>query len=153
MLKDFRDFIMRGNVVDMAVGIIMGAAFGGIVTSLVNDVLMPPLGLLMGRVDFSNLFVVLQQGAKAAAPYATLAAAKDAGAVTINYGFFVNTLINFLIVAIAVFVLVRAVKQLERKPQAAPAAPTTKQCPFCFSTIHLDATRCPNCTSELKKGQ
>ncbi len=147
MIKDFREFIMRGNVLDMAVGVIMGGAFGGIVNSLVKDVMMPPLGLLMGRVDFSNLFVVLQDGAKVAGPYASLTLASEAGAVTINYGIFVNTVINFLIVALAVFWLVRGVNQLHRKP---PATSDSKNCPYCFSTIHIKATRCPNCTSELK---
>jgi len=147
MVKDFREFIMRGNVLDMAVGVIMGGAFGGIVGSLVNDVLMPPLGLLMGKVDFSNLFFVLQNGTKVAAPYASIMAARDAGAVTIAYGLFVNTIINFIIVAGAVYVLVRGFSHLQKKP--APPAPNTKDCPFCFSAIHVKATRCPNCTSEL----
>lgn len=151
MIKDFREFIMRGNVLDMAVGVIMGGAFGGIVTSLVNDVIMPPIGLLMGKVDFANMFFVLQSGAKVAAPYASLAAAKDAGAVTINYGTFANTIINFLIVGLAIFWMVRAVNQLYKKPAAPPEARSVKQCPYCITTIHIDATRCPNCTSELKK--
>jgi len=148
MFKDFREFILRGNVLDMAIGVIMGGAFGGIVTSLVNDLLMPPLGLLMGRVDFSNLYIVLLNGSTSPAPYASLTAATEAGAVTVNYGLFINTVINFLIIAAAVFWLVRGFNRFQKKP-AAPAA-NTKDCPHCFTSIHLKATRCPNCTSELK---
>lgn len=136
---------MRGNVVDMAVGIIIGAAFGAIVQSLVADVIMPPIGLILGNVDFSNLFVVLKEGA-AVAPYASLAEAQKAGAVTINYGKFLNAVVGFVIVAFAVFMLVRAINQLKRKEQAAP---TTKECPQCFSTISIRAKRCPNCTSQI----
>ncbi|MBI5751653.1 MAG: large conductance mechanosensitive channel protein MscL [Hydrogenophilales bacterium] len=147
MLKEFKAFAMRGNVVDMAVGIIIGAAFGAIVKSLVDDVIMPPIGMLMGNVDFSNLYVVLKQGA-AAAPYASLADAKKAGAVTINYGVFINSVISFLIVAFAVFMLIRSINRL--KQAEAPAPATTKECPFCASAIPLKATRCPQCTSELK---
>lgn len=147
MFKEFRDFAMRGNVVDMAVGIIIGAAFGAIVTSLVADVIMPPIGLLLGKVDFANLFVVLQEGT-AAGPYASLDAAKAAGAVTLNYGLFVNHVISFLIVAFAVFLLVKQVNRF-RPPAPAPAA--TKECPFCASTIAEKATRCPQCTSELAR--
>ncbi len=150
MLKEFKEFAMRGNVVDMAVGIIIGAAFGTIVTSLVADVLMPPIGLLLGNIDFANLFIVLKEGAKAAGPYASLAAAKAAGAVTINYGFFINTVISFVIVAFAVFLLVRSVNSLKRKEEAPPAVPTTKECPHCISTIPIKATRCPHCTADLK---
>ena len=150
MLKEFKEFAMRGNVVDMAVGIIIGAAFGTIITSLVADILMPPIGLLLGNIDFSNLFIVLKEGAKAAGPYASLAAAKAAGAVTINYGFFINTIISFLIVAFAVFLLIRSVNRLKRQEEAPPAAPTTKECPHCISTIPIKASRCPHCTSELK---
>jgi large conductance mechanosensitive channel len=150
MLKEFKEFAMRGNVVDMAVGIIIGAAFGTIITSLVADILMPPIGLLLGNIDFANPFIVLKEGAKAAAPYASLAAAKAAGAVTINYGFFINTVISFLIVAFAVFLLVRSVNNLKRQEEASPAVPTTKECPHCISTIPVKATRCPHCTSELK---
>jgi large conductance mechanosensitive channel len=149
MLKEFKEFAMRGNVVDMAVGIIIGAAFGTIVQSLVNDIIMPPIGLALGHVDFSNLFLVLKQGA-IAGPYTSPDAAKKAGAVTINYGVFVNTIINFLIVAFAVFLLVRGINQLKRKEEAPAAAPTTKECPYCASTIPIKATRCPHCTSELK---
>ncbi|MFB3924771.1 MAG: large conductance mechanosensitive channel protein MscL [Syntrophales bacterium] len=149
MLKEFKEFAMKGNVVDMAVGIIIGAAFGTIVKSLVDDVIMPPIGLLLGNVDFSNLFLVLKTG-KIAGPYATLADAKAAGAVTLNYGLFANTIISFLIVAFAVFLLIKQINLLKRKEVEAPAAPTTKECPFCFSVIPLKATRCPYCTAELK---
>ncbi len=149
MLKDFREFAMRGNVVDMAVGIIIGGAFGTIVKSLVADVLMPPLGLLLGGIDFSNFFVVLKAGEKAG-PYPTLADAQAAGAVTINYGVFVNTIISFVIVAFAVYLLIRGINQMRRKEEAPAAEPTTKECPYCFSTIPLKAMRCPNCTSSLE---
>ena len=145
MLKEFKEFAMRGNVVDMAVGIIIGAAFGAIVQSLVADVIMPPIGLILGNVDFSNLFVVLKEGA-ATAPSASLAEAQKAGAVTINYGKFLNAVVSFVIVAFAVFMLIRAINQLKRKEQAAP---TTKECPQCFSTISIKAKRCPNCTSQI----
>ena len=150
MLKEFKEFVMRGNVVDMAVGIIIGAAFGTIINSLVSDVIMPPIGLLFGNIDFSNLFIVLRQGAKEAGPYGSLAAAKAAGAVSINYGFFINTVISFVIVAFAVFLLIRGVNQLKRQEAAPPAAPTTKECPYCLSTIPIKAMRCGHCTSELK---
>jgi large conductance mechanosensitive channel len=148
MLKDFKDFAMKGNVVDMAVGIIIGAAFGTIVKSLVADVIMPPIGMLLGNVDFSNLFVVLKEGA-AAGPYLALADAQKAGAVTINYGMFINTIISFIIVAFAVFILVRYLNKLQREEEAPPEEPTTKECPKCFSTISIDASRCAFCTSEL----
>jgi large conductance mechanosensitive channel len=150
MFKEFKEFAMRGNVVDMAVGIILGAAFGTIVASLVADILMPPIGLLLGGIDFSNLFIVLKEGVKAAGPYASLAAAKAAGAVTINYGFFINTIISFIIVAFAIFLLIRGLNQFKRQEQAPPSVPTTKECPYCFSTIPIKAIRCPHCTSELK---
>jgi large conductance mechanosensitive channel len=149
MLKDFKAFAMRGNVVDMAVGIIIGGAFGTIVSSLVKDVLMPPIGLLLGNVDFTNMFVTLKEGATAG-PYATVAAAADAGAVTLNYGMFVNAVVSFLIVAFAVFLLVRGLLQLQRREAAAPPPPDKKDCPYCCSTVAIKATRCPNCTSELK---
>ena len=152
MFKEFREFAMRGNVVDMAVGIIIGAPFGAIVKSLVSDVLMPPIGMLLGNVDFTNLFLVLKGGAGAAGPYATLADAQAAGAVTINYGLFVNNIISFLIVAFAVFLLIRSINNLKKKEEAAPAAPTTKDCPYCLSTIPLNAKRCGHCTSELGVG-
>ena len=148
MLKEFKEFAMRGNVVDMAVGIIIGAAFGSIIGTLVSDVLMPPIGLLLGKVDFSNLFMVLKEG-KIAGPYATVAAAKGAGAVTLNYGLFVNTVVNFLIVAFAIFYVVRGMNSLKKKEEAPPPAPTTKECPHCLSTIPIKATRCGHCTSEL----
>ena len=150
MIKEFKEFAMRGNVVDMAVGIIIGGAFGTIVKSLVDDVLMPPIGLLLGGIDFSNFFIVLKQGAKAAGPYATLGGAKAAGAVTINYGFFLNAVISFAIVAFAVFLLVRSINAMKRQEEAPPEEPTTKECPYCMSTIAIKASRCPNCTSELR---
>jgi large conductance mechanosensitive channel len=150
MLGEFREFAVKGNVVDMAVGIIIGAAFTSIVRSLVDDVIMPPIGLLLGDVDFANLFVVLSEGEQAAAPYATLADAQAAGAVTINYGVFINNLVSFLIVAFVVFLLVRTVNRLRREEQVAPQAPTERPCPFCFTTIAIRATRCPHCTSEVE---
>jgi large conductance mechanosensitive channel len=146
MLKEFKEFIMRGNVIDMAVGIIIGAAFGTIIKSLVDDVVMPPIGLLLGNIDFSNLFVVLKAG-KVAGPYETLALAKTAGAVTINYGFFINTIITFLIVAFCVFMLIKNVNRFKKE---SPPEVTTKECPYCISTIPMKAQRCPQCTSELK---
>ena len=148
MLKEFKEFAMRGNVVDMAVGIIIGAAFGTIVKSLVADIIMPPIGLLLGNVDFGNLFVVLKQGT-VAGPYAALADAQTAGAVTINYGLFVNTVISFVIVAFSVFLLIRGINKLKRQEEAPPEEPTTKECPHCLSTIPIKATRCGHCTSEL----
>jgi large conductance mechanosensitive channel len=149
MLKEFKEFAMRGSVIDMAVGIIIGAAFGTIVSSLVNDIIMPPIGLLLGNVDFSNLFLVLKQGG-VAGPYTALAEAKAAGAVTFNYGVFINTVISFLIVAFAIFLLIRSINRLKRKQEAPPAEPTTKECSYCLSVIPIKATRCPHCTSELK---
>jgi large conductance mechanosensitive channel len=148
MIKEFKEFAVKGNVVDMAVGIIIGAAFGTIVKSLVADVIMPPIGLLLGNVDFSNLFLVLKHGATAG-PYATLADAQTAGAVTLNYGLFINTIISFIIVAFALFILVKNINRLKRQEVAPPPPPTTKECPHCFSTIHIKAVRCPNCTSAL----
>jgi large conductance mechanosensitive channel len=145
MWREFREFAMRGNVVDLAVGIIIGAAFGKIVSSFVNDILMPPIGLLLGRVDFSNLFINLSGQS-----YASLAEAKAAGAPTINYGAFLNNVIDFLIVAFAVFLLIRFINRLSRQWERAPEAPTTKECPFCFSMIPVRATRCPQCTSTLQ---
>lgn len=149
MLQEFKKFAMRGNVVDMAVGIIIGGAFGTIVKSMVDDVLMPPIGLLMGGVDFADLFMVLREGTEAAAPYATLADAQAAGAVTINYGMFINNVIAFLIVAWAVFLLIRGMNRMQEKPEEQPADPSTKGCPFCATDIPIAATRCPFCTSEL----
>ncbi len=144
MLREFKTFVMRGNVLDLAIGIVIGAAFGAIVNSLVNDVIMPPIGLALGKVDFSNLFVLLKEGAKAPPPYASLAEAKAAGAVTLNYGAFVNQVVAFLIVAFAVFLVVRAANRLR-----GAVAVTTKDCPHCRLSIPLAATRCPHCTSAL----
>ena len=142
MLKEFKEFVMRGNVVDLAVAVIIGAAFGKIITSFVEDVLMPPIGLLLGNVDFSNLFINLSGG-----DYASVAAAKQAGAATLNYGIFLNHVVNFLIIAFAIFILI---KQINRFQKPAPAAaPTTKNCPHCCSAIAIQATRCPHCTSNL----
>ena len=145
MWKEFKEFAMKGNVMDMAVGIIIGAAFGKIITSFVNDVLMPPIGLLLGKVDFSKLFISLS-----AQSYATLEEAKKAGVVTINYGSFLNTVIDFLIVAFVIFMMIRQINRLKKQPE--PAVPNTKDCPHCLSVIPVKATRCPHCTSELKAG-
>ncbi len=149
MLKDFKDFAMRGNVVDMAVGIIIGGAFGTIVKSLVSDVLMPPIGLLLGGVSFSDLFVTLKAG-ETAGPYLNPEAAAEVGAVTVNYGVFIDNIISFIIVAFAVFMLVRTIMKMQRQEEAAPPPPDKKDCPFCLSNVAIKATRCPNCTSELK---
>lgn len=149
MFKEFKEFAMRGNVVDMAVGIIIGAAFGTIVKSLVDDIIMPPIGLLLGNVDFSNLFIVLKDAA-AGGTFASLADAQKAGAVTLNYGMFINTVISFLIVAFAVFLLIRGLNKLKREEEAPPEEPTTKECPRCLSTIPIKATRCAHCTSEME---
>ena len=149
MFKEFKEFAMRGSVVDMAVGIVIGAAFGTIVKSFVDDVLMPPIGLLLGNVDFSNLFVTLKEGAKAAGPYASLAAAKAAGAVTLNLGLFINTIISFIIVAFAVFLVIKGINRMKREQEEPPAEPTTKDCPYCFTSIPIQASRCPHCTSKL----
>ena len=143
MIKEFKDFAMRGNVVDMAVGIIIGGAFGKIVTGVVNDIIMPPIGLLLGKVDFSSLFINIS-----GKPYESLAAAKAAGAATINYGLFLNTVIDFLIVAFVIFQMIRLMNRMQKKPEAA-AAPTTKDCPFCLTAIPIKASRCPHCTSQL----
>ncbi len=145
MLKEFRAFISRGSVIDLAVGVIIGGAFGKIVSSLVSDVIMPPIGLLLNGVDFSNLFVSLNGPS-----YATLAAAQSAGAPTINYGSFINNVIDFLIVALVIFLLIRGINRLYRPAPAPAAAPTTKDCPYCFTSIPLKASRCPNCTSQLE---
>ena len=151
MFKEFRQFAMRGNVVDMAVGIIIGGAFGTIVKSLVDDVIMPPIGLLLGNVDFSNLFMVLREGKKAADPYTSIAEAHAGGAVTLNYGLFVNSVISFMIVAFSVFLLIRTMNRLQERLEKHPdVVATTKDCPFCYSSINIKATRCPSCTSELK---
>jgi large conductance mechanosensitive channel len=142
MIKEFKEFIMKGNVLDMAVGIIIGAAFGKVVTSFVSDVLMPPIGLLLGKVDFSNLFINMS-----GKTFESLAEAKKAGAATLNYGLFLNTTIDFLIVGFAIFIMVRQVNRMKRQ-EVAPA-PTTRECPFCYTAIPIKATRCPHCTSEL----
>jgi large conductance mechanosensitive channel len=149
MFKEFKEFAMRGNVIDMAVGIIIGVAFGGIVQSLVKDVIMPPIGILLGNVDFANLFFVLKQGATPG-PYPSLELAQAAGAVSINYGVFVNTIINFLIVAFCIFFIIRTMNKLKKHEPAPAAAPTTKECSFCFTAIPIKAVRCPNCTSTVK---
>jgi large conductance mechanosensitive channel len=149
MLEEFKKFAMKGNMVDMAVGIVIGAAFGAIVKSLVSDILMPPIGILMGNVNFSDLFVVLKEGTTPG-PFATLAAAKDAGTVTLNYGLLINTIVNFLIVAFAIFFVVRGINRLKAQEEAPPEEPTTKECPLCLSTVPIKATRCGHCTSDLK---
>ena len=147
MFKEFKEFAVKGRMIDLAVGIIIGVAFSGVVNSLVNDIIMPPIGLLVGNADFSNLFLTLTGG-----HFQTVAEAKSGGAVTLNYGLFVNTLINFLIVAFAVFLLVKQVNKLKRRLEPEPVpVPATKECPYCKSKVHIDAVRCPNCTSELKK--
>ncbi|MCH7662765.1 MAG: large-conductance mechanosensitive channel protein MscL [Chloroflexi bacterium] len=148
MLKEFREFAMRGNVLDMAVGIIIGAAFGSIISSMVADVITPPIGLLLGSVDFTDLYLVLQTGTPAG-PYASLDLAKQAGAVTVNYGLFLNTLVNFIIVAFAMFLLIRSINRIQREEDAPSPEATTKDCPHCFSEISIKATRCPNCTTRL----
>lgn len=145
MWKEFREFAVKGNVLDLAVGVIIGGAFGKIVTSLVNDVIMPPIGLLLGKVDFSDLYFNLSHRT-----YPSLAAAKAAGAPTINYGIFLNNVLDFLIVAWVVFMLIRQINRMRRHKEVAPAAPTTKECPYCVMQIPVKATRCPSCTSELK---
>jgi large conductance mechanosensitive channel len=147
MIQEFKKFALRGNVVDMAVGIIIGAAFGAIVKGLVDSIIMPPIGLLLGGMDFSNLFILLKTGTPAG-PYASLAEAKAAGAVTIDFGAFINLVINFFIIALVLFFVIRVINRLHKE---APPAPTTKECPYCFSTISLNATRCAHCTSELPK--
>ena len=149
MLKEFKEFAMRGSVVDMAVGIIIGAAFGTIVKSLVSDIIMPPIGMLLGNVDFANLFAVLKQGETLAGPYASLADAQAAGAVTINYGVFINTIISFIVIAFAIFMVIRNMNKLKKKEEAPPAIPTIKDCPYCLTSIPIKATRCPHCTSKL----
>jgi len=145
MFKEFKEFAMRGNVLDMAIGIVIGAAFGKIITSLVSDMIMPPIGLLLGKLDFSNLYINLS-----GQPYASLSAAKAAGASTINYGIFINTVIDFIIVVFVIFLLIQQVNKLRRQPEVSSAVPTTKECPYCLSVIPIKAVRCPHCTSELK---
>jgi len=149
MLKEFKQFAMRGNVVDMAVGIVIGAAFGTIVKSLVADVIMPPIGLVLGNVDFSNLYIIIKER-PTSRPFSTLAEAQKAGAVTINYGAFINTVVSFVIVAFALFIVIKGMNRLKREQETPPAEPTTKECSHCFTTIPVKATRCPNCTSELQ---
>jgi large conductance mechanosensitive channel len=149
MFKEFKDFAMRGNVIDMAVGIIIGVAFGAIIQSLVKDIIMPPIGIMLGNVDFTNLFLIVKQGTTPG-PYASLAQAQAAGAVSINYGVFVNTLINFIIISFCIFLIIRTINRLKKQEPAPAAAPTTKECTYCFSTIPIKALRCPNCTSDLK---
>jgi len=151
MIQEFKTFIMRGNVLDMAVGIVMGSAFMAIIQSLVNDVIMPPIGYLLGNVNFSNLYLLIKEGSTPG-PYGSLTLAKKAGAVTINYGIFINSVISFLIIATSVFFMVRAVNRLKAaalRPAAVTVEATTRECPYCFSTISIKATKCPNCTSSL----
>ena len=147
-IKEFKEFAVKGNMIDMAVGIIIGAAFSGVVNSLVKDIIMPPFNLIMSRINFSNLFFTLKDGADVAGPYASVDAANQAGAIILNIGAFLNTMISFLIVAVAVFMLIKAINKLKKAP--APAPVNTKKCPYCKTDIHKDATRCPNCTSEIK---
>lgn len=146
MLKEFKDFAVKGNVIDLAVGVIIGGAFGKIVTALVNDMIMPVIGLLIGKVDFTNLFISLD-GVK----YSSLAAAQEVGAPTLNYGIFINTIIEFIIISFSIFIVIRQLNRFKKKEEVVEAAPTTKTCPYCYTEIHLDATRCPNCTSEINK--
>jgi large conductance mechanosensitive channel len=148
MMKEFREFALKGNVIDLAVGIMLGAAFNSIVNSIVADVIMPPIGLLVGNVDFTNLFLILREG-EVTAPYATLADAHAAGAITVNYGIFLNTIISFLIIAFVLFFIIRSVNRLKRAEEATPVEPMMKECPYCTSKIAVAATRCPFCTSEL----
>jgi large conductance mechanosensitive channel len=145
VLREFKEFALRGNVLDMAVGIIIGAAFGSIVTSFVNDILMPPIGLLLGRVDFANLFINLS-----GTPYDTLAEAQAAGVATINYGMFINTVLDFAIVAFVILLVIRQINRMTREQEAPPEEPTTRDCPYCLSSIPIKAVRCPHCTSELE---
>lgn len=151
MWKEFKEFILRGNVIDLAIAVVIGAAFGAIVKSLVEDVIMPPIGLLLGGIDFANIFAVLKNGTPAG-PYAALADAKAAGAVTMNFGVFINTLISFLIIAFVIFLLVRTINRTRKKTEEPAPEPATKDCPYCLSSIPIKATRCAHCTSELPKG-
>ena len=148
MIKEFKEFAMRGNIVDMAVGIIIGGAFGLIVKLLVSDVIMPPIGLLIGGVDFAELFILIKEGATSG-PYATIAAAKEAVAVTINYGVFINSIISFMVVVFSVFLLIKAINKMKREEEVLEEVPTTKDCLFCFKSISIKASRCPQCTSQL----
>ena len=147
-IKEFKEFAVKGNMIDMAVGIIIGAAFSGVVNSLVKDIIMPPFNLIMSKINFSNLFFTLKDGANVTGPYPSVDAANQAGAIILNVGAFLNTMISFLIVAVAVFLLIKAINQLKKAP--APAPVNTKKCPYCLTDIHKNATRCPNCTSEIK---
>lgn len=150
LVKEFREFAMKGNVIDLAIGVVIGSAFGAIVKSLVDDVIMPPIGLILGNVDFSNFFIVLKEGSKQMGPYVSLAAAKAAGAVTLNIGLFVNALVSFGIVAFAIFMLVKSINRLKREETpASPPPPQVKDCPYCLSIIPSKASRCPHCTSQL----
>jgi len=147
MIKEFKEFIMRGNVIDMAIGIVIGIAFGAVINSVVNDIIMPPIGLLLGKANFANLFVILRQGVTPP-PYNTVEAANEAGAVTLNYGMFINSVINFIIIALVVFGIIKLMNSLRKKEEVKPAE--VKECPYCYSSINIKATKCPNCTSELK---
>jgi len=149
VFKEFREFAVKGNVMDMAVGIVIGAAFGTIIKSLVDDLIMPPIGLLMGKVDFANLFVLLKEG-KTPGPYLSLADAKTAAAVTLNYGMFINTIVSFLIIAFSVFLIVKYINRLRREQETPPAPPATKDCPLCLSAIAVKAVKCPHCTADIK---
>jgi large conductance mechanosensitive channel len=144
MLKEFKKFAIRGNVIDLAVAVIIGAAFGAIVSSFVNDIIMPVIGLLLGKIDFRNLFIVLGDGS-----FDTVEAAKEAGVATLNYGIFINTIISFIIIALSIFFVVRWIGKMKKKEEVPAAAPTTKKCPYCISEISIDAKKCPNCTSDL----
>ena len=148
-MKEFKEFVVRGNVVDMAVGIVVGVAFGAVVKSLVDDIITPPVGLLLGGVDFANFFILLKAGSLAG-PYASLADAQAAGAVTINFGVFINAVVSFLIVAFVMFLLARSINRMKKEEETPPAEPTTKDCPYCLSTVAIGATRCPHCTSQLE---
>lgn len=145
MIKEFKEFAVKGNVIDLAIGVIIGGAFGKIVTSFVNDMIMPVFGILIGKVDFSNLFISLD-GTK----YPSLSAAQEAGAATINYGVFINTIVEFLIISFSIFIVIRQINRLKRKEEKKEKAPTTKKCPYCYTDIHIEATRCPNCTSIIE---
>lgn len=149
VLKEFKEFAIKGNVVDLAVGVVIGGAFSTIVKSLVDDIIMPPIGLLIGNVDFSNLFIVLKEGAKQAGPYISVSSAKQSGAVTLNIGLFINAFVSFTIVAFAIFMLVKTINRLKREPVVKSVDIDSKECSFCFSTVHARATRCPHCTSDL----
>jgi len=149
LFQDFKDFIMKGNVIDLAIGVIIGSAFGAVITSVVDNLLMPPLGLLLGGADFKDLFVVLKQGEQALQPGATLEMAREIGAVTLNYGQFITDIINFLLLALGVFLIIKGINALQKSKEEEPAEPTEKDCPFCHKVIPIQATRCPFCTSEL----